>query len=100
MDIYRPVYYGDDVPDYRRLLITYSHTQPLKAQFWEDVVKKELAPFGGELYVEFSVETLYVKIWKLTNEERSVDDAISRLQTHVKEKDFTAERDMRLSFCN
>jgi subtilisin family serine protease len=97
MDIEPPVYYRDEAPDYRRLLITYSHTQPLNAQFWVDVVKKELEPFGGELYAEFSVEALCVKIWNLTNEERSVDDAIYRLQTRVKEKDFTAERDMRLS---
>jgi subtilase family protein len=89
-----PIYQSDECPDYRRLLITYARTQPL------DIfsIERELIDFVPKPYVEFTIADLHVKVWNLTNESLSVDNAIDRLKKDARFAGYGVERDMRLSF--
>src|ERR1051325_504000 len=87
-----PIYQSDECPDYRRLLITYPRTQPL------DIfsIERELIDFVPKPYVEFTIADLRVKVWNLTNESLSVDNAIDRLKKDARFAGYGVERDMRL----
>jgi thermitase len=89
-----PIYQSDECPDYRRLLITYTRKQPIDVQS----IEQELTDFVPKPYTEFVLADLHVKVWNLTNESLSVDDAIERLKNDPRFTGYGVERDMRLSF--